>query len=144
MSEISFDGFEQLIARITSLDKMYERIRVVDPVRKEVLYVRDNTEADISDEEEKACYSVWGKGGVCKNCISMRAVNEKEIFVKIETSPDKIMMVTSVPVESEDKPLVIELLKDVTKSMITDDIFKESTHIAKLFIRPIELQLQMS
>ena len=81
----------------------------------------------------EACFGIWGKGTVCKNCISMRAYNENDTFIKIETSLDKIIMVTAIPVKIEDRMVVVELLKNVTKSMILGDReLTESLEIKRL------------
>lgn len=64
---------------------------------------------------------------------SMRAYNENDTFIKIETSPDKIIMVTAIPVKIEDRMVVVELLKNVTKSMIIGDReLTESLEIKRL------------
>ena len=70
----------------------------------------------------ESCFGIWGKVEICKNCISMRAYNENETFIKIESSPEKIIMVTAIPVKVEERTVVVELLKNVTKSMILGDI----------------------
>ena len=41
--------------------------------------------------------------------------------LSIATSVDKIIMVTAIPVKIEDRMVVVELLKNVTKSMILGD-----------------------
>ena len=63
----------------------------------------------------------------------MRAYNENDTFIKIETSLDKIIMVTAIPVKIEDRMVVVELLKNVTKSMILGDRkLTESLEIKRL------------
>ena len=111
---------------------MYEQVRIVDPIKKEVLFVKNKNQEELMPVLE-ACFGIWGKGTVCKNCISMRAYNENDTFIKIETSPDKIIMVTAIPVKIEDRMVVVELLKNVTKSMIIGDReLTESLEIKRL------------
>ena len=111
---------------------MYEQVRIVDPIKKEVLFVKNKNQEELMPVLE-ACFGIWGKGTVCKNCISMRAYNENDTFIKIETSPDKIIMVTAIPVKIEDRMVVFELLKNVTKSMIIGDReLTESLEIKRL------------
>ena len=113
-------GFQTLISQLTTFEKMYEQVRIVDPIKKEVLFVKNKNQEELMPVLE-ACFGIWGKGTVCKNCISMRAYNENDTFIKIETSLDKIIMVTAIPVKIEDRMVVVELLKNVTKSMILGD-----------------------
>lgn len=130
--EINLKGFQTLVSQLTTFDKMYEQVRMVDPFKKEVLFVKNKNQEEFMPVQE-ACFGMWGKGEVCKNCISMRAYNENDTFVKIETSPDKIFMVTALPVKIEDRTVVVELLKDVTKSMILGDReLTESLEIKRL------------
>ena len=125
-------GFQTLISQLTTFEKMYEQVRIVDPIKKEVLFVKNKNQEELMPVLE-ACFGIWGKGTVCKNCISMRAYNENDTFIKIETSPDKIIMVTAIPVKIEDRMVVVELLKNVTKSMILGDReLTESLEIKRL------------
>nr|WP_319214715.1 GGDEF domain-containing protein [uncultured Trichococcus sp.] len=130
--EINLKGFQTLISQLITFDKMYEQVRIVDPVNKAVLFVKNKNQEELMPVRE-ACFGIWGKGEVCKNCISMRAYNENDTFIKIETSPDKIIMVTAIPVKIEDEVVIVELLKNVTKSMILGDReLTESMEIKRL------------
>ncbi|MBV1756446.1 MAG: GGDEF domain-containing protein [Dethiosulfatibacter sp.] len=132
MMEIRLEEFEALIKQLTTFEKMYEQTRVVDPVNKKEIYVKANYE-ETRTETLEACYDVWGTGETCKNCISMRAYSENETFIKIETSPDRIVMVTAIPVTIGERIVVVELLKNVTKSMILGEIkLIEGLEIKKL------------
>lgn len=119
--EINLKEFEALLHQLTTFDKMYEQVRIVDPVSKEVLFVKNNNEEELIPLIE-SCFGIWGKGMICNNCISMRAYNENETFIKIETSLDKIFIATAIPIKIEEEMVVVELLKNVTKSMILGDI----------------------
>ena len=130
--EINLEEFQTLLSQLTSFDKMYEQVRFVDPVKKEVLFVKHKNQEEIILVLE-SCFGIWGKGEVCKNCISMRAYNENDTVIKIETSSDEIIMVTAIPVTIEDRMVVVELLKNVTKSMILGDReLTESLEIKRL------------
>lgn len=130
--EINLKGFQTLISQLTTFEKMYEQVRIVDPIKKEVLFVKNKNQEELMPVLE-ACFGIWGKGTECKNCISMRAYNENDTFIKIETSLDKIIMVTAIPVKIEDRMVVVELLKNVTKSMILGDReLTESLEIKRL------------
>ncbi|MDP3387321.1 MAG: GGDEF domain-containing protein [Eubacteriales bacterium] len=132
MMEIRLEEFEALIKQLTTFEKMYEQTRVVDPISKKEIYVKGKYE-ETRTETLESCYDIWGTGETCKNCISMRAYNENETFIKIETSPDKIIMVTAIPVKIGERIVVVELLKNVTQSMILGEIkLIEGLEIKKL------------
>jgi len=105
-----------ILNKLITFDKMYEIIRLVDPVAKKVMNYKDSN----LDELELECFDIWGKNKICDNCISIRAYSENKTFVKIEYSAGKIFMVTAMPIELNHRRIVIELLKDITNSMLVD------------------------
>lgn len=121
------DEFQKIIEQFTKFDEMYEQVRVVDPIKKEALFILNKNRMNLLPVQE-VCFDIWGKDEKCKNCISMRSYNEKESFIKIETSSDGIFMITSIPLEVENRRVVIELIKNVTTSMVLDDV-KMSEHL---------------
>lgn len=111
---------------------MYQLIRVIDPINKIVIFERDKDELDLNEKFE-TCYNIWNKNKVCNNCISMRAYNENDVCIKLETTDDKIIMATAIPIKIDDETFVVELIKDVTKSMILDESkLSKSSDIVKL------------
>lgn len=107
-----------IIRELTMFNKIYNQYRIVDPEKKRVLM---RSEGDLEVRESK-CYDIWLNNKVCDNCISMRALNENETFIKMEYTEDKIYMVTAMPTEVKGRRFVIELLKNATNSMILEDI----------------------
>lgn len=89
---------------------MYDAVRIVDPVRKEVLECKDCR----IEKTGTVCHDYWGQCGICNNCISVRAYQEQKYFMKIEQGTGPTMVVTALPVQNADLPLVIELLKDAS------------------------------
>jgi len=117
-----------LLDRLKVFDKMYEVIRIVDPLSKKVLsYAKDNME-----ELDFNCFDFWGKNKICDNCISMRSFIDNQTYVKIEYNPNKVYMITSIPVEINKKRVVIELLKDSTGSMFFENKETDSTGLCAL------------
>ena len=45
--EINLEEFQTLLSQLTSFDKMYEQVRFVDPVKKEVLFVTHKNQEEI-------------------------------------------------------------------------------------------------
>ena len=112
--------FAHLLGCLEIIRDMYEHIRFVDPVNSKVINVNEKNELDTKTEGVK-CYTYWGSTTACKNCISMRAYIENKSFVKIEYTPDKIVMTTAFPVELKEGRVVVELLKDATDSLIFEN-----------------------
>lgn len=94
--------------------KMYDAVRLVDPVQKRVLECREHETADTAE----ICYDYWKNGKICDNCISVRAYHDNKSYMKLEQNPDVIMLVTAIPVEAAEKPVILELLKNATDSMM--------------------------
>lgn len=114
------EELDKLIEKVLNFDHMYQLIRVVDPINKKVVFERDKNELELKDAFDN-CFDMWCKNEICNNCISMRAYNENDVCIKIETTDDKIIMATAIPINQEGNKLVVELIKDVTNSMILDD-----------------------
>lgn len=107
---------ELILLKLQLLEKMYESMRLVDPISKKVLEIRDRQ----LNELNSVCYEIWDKHENCDNCISMRAYNENDTIFKMEQKEGTIHMVTAVPITYEERKLVVELLKEVTNSLYVD------------------------
>jgi diguanylate cyclase (GGDEF)-like protein len=105
---------ESLLGNARLFEKMSDIIRLVDPVHKKIIRYK-NKKASTSDI---SCFDFWGKNAVCDNCVSMRAFNENLTYVKIEYTSEKIFMITAVPYDLEDRRIVVEILKEMTNSII--------------------------
>lgn len=97
--------------------KMYDAVRLVDPVRKRVLEYRNGAVGKTAE----VCYDYWKNGHICDNCISVRAHHENKNYLKLEQNPDVIMLVSAIPIETLERPVVLELLKNATDSMLAGD-----------------------
>lgn len=94
--------------------KMFNIVRLVDPVNKRVLEYGEST-VGYTDE---VCFNYWNNNRICDNCISVRANINQKAFTKLEQDGKTIMMVTAIPIETEDKAVVLELLNNVTDSIM--------------------------
>lgn len=103
-----------MLEDIKVLKKYYTNVRLVDPVRKQVINYDDAgcIIADL-DNGQAQCYNLWPTGHICLNCISMQAVLENEAFVKFEYANGKVFMVTAMPIRHGERVIALELLKDV-------------------------------
>lgn len=110
-------NYKSLLEKLQIFEKMYDAIRIVDPLGKRVLEIRENDLLKLDIE----CYNYWKKEQICDNCISMRAFNEDDTFYKMEYIDGNVFMITAVPVWVEENRLVVELLKNTSKNMILGD-----------------------
>lgn len=108
---------QKVIDKLGIFEKMYEKIRLIDPMVKKVININNNSVDELKDK----CFDLWGKSKICDNCISIRALNENRIFVKIDYTPEKIYIVTAVPFELSNRRIVIELLQNTTDSLIYEN-----------------------
>jgi diguanylate cyclase (GGDEF)-like protein len=111
------DYIEKIVKSIEPFQKMYNVIRLVDPKVNKVLYLKGNEPVEM----ESKCFEFWNKNEHCQNCVSIRAHLEKDTFVKIEYIKDNIYMITALPVNIGGREVVVELLKNVTSSIIIED-----------------------
>lgn len=93
---------------------MYDVVRIVDPIHKRVLEYKDC----MVKKTDSICYNYWKNGKICDNCVSARAYCEENSFMKLDYKPEMIMMVTAIPVVSEGDTVILELLKNVTDSIM--------------------------
>ncbi|MFA5523638.1 MAG: GGDEF domain-containing protein [Tissierellales bacterium] len=121
---------EELELHIDFFKKMYETVRIVDPCAKKVMSYYDN----VIIETESNCYTYWNNNEICENCISMRAQLHKDTVFKLENLNDKLYMVTAIPLETTEKVVVLELLKEVTSTMLIDTGDYDNIHDIKEYI----------
>lgn len=117
------DNFEILSNNLSVLKKLYDSVRIVDPLRKK-LVVYTNQELKYLKFN---CYSFWKSDVYCSNCVSMRAYNEDNTFVKIEYNKEKLFMVMASPINIDNDKYVIETLKDITNTGVVEDFNAKAT-----------------
>ena len=107
-------SLSKLQSYLDFFNKMYDAVRLVDPLHKKVIEYQNNG----SQEAAEACYSYWSSGRICENCVSVRAYKEQKSFMKLEHCPNAIMLVTALPVDTQEQAVVLELLKNATDTMM--------------------------
>ncbi|RDY22972.1 GGDEF domain-containing protein [Romboutsia maritimum] len=105
--------------QINLLKKIFDLIRIVDPINNKVISVTCNKSID--KIHNKNCYNFWNHNQMCKNCISLKAYNEKETLIKFEHLGDKTYLVMATPIVDDDSTYVVESIKDITDSKIISD-----------------------
>lgn len=124
---ITFNDINDAVTGLALMKDLYLAMRIVDPVSKEVPY----TYGETNDIDSSKCYQIWRKNRACKNCISMRAVNEKIAAIKIIISNHMICFVTAMPIYIDGKEFALELVQNATGRMIieSDAVCKDADPI---------------
>ncbi|WP_367568893.1 GGDEF domain-containing protein [Lacrimispora sp.] len=111
---MKYISLEEIKDKLDFFEKVHDSVRLVDPLNKRVLECRGSSLAGI----DEICYDYWGNGKICENCVSLRSHSEGKSFMKMEKSGEKIFLVTAIPIDCSGHPVVLELLKDTTDSML--------------------------
>lgn len=115
---MDLENNKSLMDFMLNFDKLFDVIRIVDPISKRVIEYKEVDESC----RDSVCYDYWKNGIICPNCVSSRAINENNTFVKIEYNKDKIYMILASPVNFSKQKLVVEMLKDISKTGIVPDL----------------------
>ena len=116
------DNVNDYLSNGALFSKLSDITRIVDPLQKTVIQYK-NKDVVIDGIH---CFDFWGKNKVCDNCISMRAYNDNKTYVKIEYNKEKIYLITAVPHDLNDRRVVIEILKDITNSLLLSSYENEA------------------
>lgn len=111
---MSRELMQEIETRLSALPDLYDAIRLVDPIAKQVICWQGE---GLSHGEP--CHGFW-PGGVCDNCISIRAHLERRSYMKLEQNQDGLYLVQAVPMMAAGRPLVLELLKNANETMLID------------------------
>jgi len=129
-------SYIKLVEDLTRHEKLYEITRIVNPMKKEVLFY-ENKEWKIQKEP---CYSFWGYDAPCANCTSMRAINTNKNTFKIQYQLDKSYTVISIPTTIAGVPVALELLSDATDSI--DMVNETISEMKKIIEKTNELTIK--
>lgn len=115
---------EVLEEHLKILGKLYDAIRIVDPIQKRVFGFKQSRLETV----KSPCFEFWQQGRFCENCISARALNEDDSFVKLEYNGSRIYMLTAIPINAASGRIVLELFKDVTDTGVIQDVKLKDTN----------------
>lgn len=105
-------GIEDITNCLSKIHKLFDIVRIIDPVEKKVIHYNDmNNGSNISN-----CYDFWRAGTSCCNCVSIRAMKEKDTFMKLEYKDGRVFMSMASPVQLEADEYIIEMIKDITET----------------------------
>lgn len=103
---------------ICDFSQMHEQFRLVDPETSEVYTLKDGKAVPSGDEP---CYKIWNRTQPCLNCVSRRACRDEKQYIKLEYLGERVLMIVAKPVVVENKKYSLELVSDVTNSMVVQD-----------------------
>ena len=119
----------------------FDYYRLVDPRDHRVFaYDRDG---DRLIEVDGPCYQLWNQDDPCLNCSSRACLTMQDAVFKIEYLDGRVLHVTSVPMDIEVAELVLELIKDVTDSLLVADIeVRDNIEITQMITKFNELAVR--
>lgn len=98
----------------------FDFYRLVDARDHRVFaYHRDVEALQVTNEP---CYHIWKQGAPCLNCTSRSCLAQQAPMFKIEYLDGRVLLIASLPTEVEGQPLALELIKDVTESLLVADV----------------------
>ncbi len=111
---VSLDHLEiqDVIKVMSKFHKLFDIIRVVDPLIKRVVDYKEMSECG----QGSICYDFWKTGVQCNNCVSARAINENDTFIKVECNDGKLFLIIASPIKLGEADYVVEMLKDITET----------------------------
>lgn len=116
------EELSRIVSVLSMIKGLYDFIRIVDPVNKKVILCKGSNMVYLKD----SCHNFWNKGTACENCVSARAYNLDETYIKLEYNKDNMFLVTASPVDIDGKRYIIEIIKDITSTGIISDLEKRS------------------
>lgn len=123
--------------KLSIMSDLYTYIRIVDPLKKEVLAGNN----EIQYKNMGHCYDFWKENKLCHNCIAIRTKLEKKSFVKIEFRNEEIFLVQAVPINYQGKVYVVEMLKNITHTGIIIESKNESAFEVQDIIKSMNEKL---
>ena len=116
MSDIKYDDIMSILRQRDILPNLFDLSRIVEPESGKLVELCHGA----LQETKVSCNDVFGSDVRCRNCTSLRAHYSKETVVKLEYANSAVLLILSIPVEIQGRLLVVELAKDITKSMTVD------------------------
>lgn len=108
----------QLKQTIKVLQDLFDLVRVVEPVNTVAVDLGER-EGDALSFKTYSCYAVWrNKSERCLNCISLRALQQRERQTKFEFINQEVYSVIAQPIEVDGQPMVLEMVNRIHDSVL--------------------------
>lgn len=96
--------------------QLFDSYRIVDIKSHEVCeYGKNDAEPRHTGD---TCHHIWSRKRPCINCTSYSCIANKKEIVKIEQLGGQALLIFSVPVKIKERYYALELIKDVTDSLM--------------------------
>lgn len=123
-------SMEALTAGYLPINRLYDMVRLVDPIQK-IVVSTIYPQNDDKQFDGTVCCSLWNQEKLCDDCIAIRAYNENN-YIKIKCSGGRMFLISAVSVLVDSKPLVLEMFKDVSGHGLLDIRDQESNAIYQM------------
>ena len=111
-----YDNVLNILRHRDILPNLFDLSRIVDPESGTLVELVGGA----LKETKIFCNDVFGAHERCRNCTSLRAHYSKETAVKLEYANGAVLLILSIPLDLQDRHLVVELVKDITNSVTVD------------------------
>lgn len=108
---------QQSEERMLQYENVFSVVRLLDA--ETILNAAKGKNQNISAEPCR-CFDFWETGKRCRNCVSLKALEEKNKKTKLEFWENNVYQVTAHYVEVDGKPKVMELIQYLDEADIVD------------------------
>lgn len=108
---------QQAEERMLQYENVFSVVRLLDA--ETILNAAKGKNQNISAEPCR-CFDFWETGKRCSNCVSLKALEEKNKKTKLEFRENNVYQVTAHYVEVDGKPKVMELIQYLDEADIVD------------------------
>ena len=108
---------QQAEERMLQYEKVFSVVRLLDA--ETIQKAAKGQKQDISVEPCR-CFDFWGTGKRCSNCVSLKALEEKNKKTKLEFRENDVYQVTAHYAEVDGKPKVMELIQYLDEADVVD------------------------
>lgn len=108
-------------------DLLFDYYRLVDAQTYEIFDYRDGQ----WQPAHQKCYSIWKREKACHNCISCMACREQRLMVKMEYLEHTVFLIMAQPVRLNGKTMTLELIKDISGSLVVNDAFHQENMLVE-------------
>lgn len=109
---------KQLIHEIEILKNTFSIVRLVNPSKN--LEYKINADTLLLEASEYNCHSIWEKGEICKNCISLKSLQNKSKYTKFEFINNDIYLIVARYITVDDLEIILEIVSSVDNSTLLD------------------------
>lgn len=111
---------KNILYELKAYKKIFDSVQVIDPFNKKVIHCYNNELVT----DEISCYSLLPSNDECANCICFEALKKKRTTVKILHIAEKLLLIFALPVETNDKKVVIQLIKDISNGLVFETVYQ--------------------